>query len=157
MAKSGINIVGHKELARALDKLPKEIANAAERTALREGAKPIAAAAKSNAGRSKETGLLQESIGVTVKKVRGRLSARVGARTGFGREVSRGGYGPRARTVYSDPSKYAHLVEYGTSKTAARPFMRPAIDSSAGEVVNNMAKGYAKGLDRAVRKLKTRK
>jgi len=50
--------------------------------------------------------------------------------------------------------KYAHLVEYGTSKMAARPFIRNAIASSETQIMHEMAKGYEKGLDRAVRKLR---
>lgn len=35
-------------------------------------------------------------------------------------------------------SRRAHLTEFGTVHAAARPFMRPALDSKAGEAIRKM-------------------
>ncbi|WP_085696276.1 HK97-gp10 family putative phage morphogenesis protein [Pseudomonas sp. B26(2017)] len=42
------------------------------------------------------------------------------------------------------------LLEFGTEKMAAKPFMRPAIESSIGEVTNTFAVQYEKNIDRAI-------
>ena len=146
-----MKITGARELQRALARLPEELSKSVERTVLREGAKPIHSSAKSRVAVS--SGLLKKSLGITVKKTRkGQLTARVGARSGFKKTVTRNG-----KTVNADPAKYSHLVEYGTSHSPAKPFIRPAIDSASGQVMEAMAKGYDKGLDRVVRKIRSKK
>jgi len=143
---------GFKQLERSLSKLPKALSDGVERSALRAGAKPIEKKAKASVAVS--SGLLKQSLGTSVKKNRGgenkgNLSARVGARTGFGKTEMVNG-----KPVRKDPVKYAHLVEYGTSRTAAKPFIRPAVESSKNEVLEGMAKGYEKGMARVSKKIK---
>lgn len=77
-----------------------------------------------------ETGLLKRSLGRKVKTFRntGAVVAIVGPRVGFKMEVTRG-----KRTVLSNPTKYAHLVELGTARSAAFPFLGPAFESSKAE------------------------
>ena len=160
---------GFKQLERSLSKLPKELSSGVERTALRTAAKPIEKKAKASAptGTGKHSGLLKKSIGITVKKQKkgrnsGNLSARIGIRTGFkvslGMRIARVTKGKRvigqAYEAFKDPTKYAHLVEFGTSREAAKPFMRPAAEGSRGEVASLLAKGYDKGLARIVKKIK---
>lgn len=36
---------------------------------------------------------------------------------------------------------YAHMVEYGTVKMAAKPFLRPALNASKGGIMNKMENG----------------
>lgn len=36
---------------------------------------------------------------------------------------------------------YAHMVEYGTVKKAARPFLRPALNTSKGGIMDKMENG----------------
>ena len=45
---------------------------------------------------------------------------------------------------------HAHLVEFGTSKMAARPFFRPAVDANGGKVIDNIKNGAKKLIERAV-------
>lgn len=142
-----MKLTGTKEIAKALGKLPKELQRSAESAVLREGAKPIAKAAKSRVPVA--SGLLKKSIGSRVRTIKGETSARIGPRTGMKQTVTRNG-----RQVISDPNKYSHLVEFGTSKTAAQPFIRPAVDSAGGEVIEAMAKGYEKHLTKVVAKLR---
>ena len=104
---------------------------------------------------------MQRSIGVTVKKTRtGQLTARVGPRSGFkgkslGKKLSKRGKTKGQMTErFADPVNYAHLVEYGTSRAPAQPFIRPAVNSSTGAIIDGMAKSYSKGLARAVKKLR---
>ena len=145
-----MKLQGTKELNRAITRLAPELQRAAESAVLRAGAKPITQAAKAKApiGKGKHKGLLKKSIGSNVKKVRGQTSARVGARTGW--KVDEDG-------VKKDPSKYSHLVEFGTSHSAAQPFIRPAVESTQSQVVGAMVDGYDKYLGRVVKRIRSRK
>jgi len=94
-------------------------------------------------------------LGLMVKKTRkGQLTARVGARSGFTQMVTRKG---RTKPEKANPVKYANLVEYGTSRSPAKPFIRPAIESSQGAIIEGMANGYAKGMDKVIKKIRSRK
>ena len=145
-----VKVDGIKELRRALDRLPKELQRASETTALREGMKPVLKTARGIA--PNDTGLLKKAIGLTVRKGKNGVTARVGARTGFKKEVKRNG-----KTVKADPSKYSHLVEFGTSHSAAKPFIRPAVESNTSAISDGIAKGYEKGLEKAIAKVRSRK
>lgn len=122
--------------------------NAAERTALRGGGAPIRVSAKKHAVKGKH-GLLSKSIGLNVKKVKGRLTARIGPRGGFEKIegiYSRGKRKGQPRRF--NPIYYSHLVEFGTSHSPAKPFIRPAIADSKDEVVSAMASAIEKHLIR---------
>lgn len=156
-----IKLEGVQHIARALDRLPIEVRATAEKSALRAGGKPILNAAKAMCPVG-ENGLLKKSIGLTVRKnrsgaLRGQFTLRVGPRTGFAIVKGVRSKGKNAgKPIRIDPSKYGHLVELGTSHSAAKPFIRPAIDSASSQVVAAMAQGYAKGLERAVKKIQVR-
>ena len=145
-----VKVTGLKELSKALANLPKELQRGAESTALREGMKPVLKSARAKA--PKDTGLLKKAIGLTVRKGKKGITARVGARTGFRKQVMRNG-----RTVTADPAKYSHLVEYGTSHSAAKPFIRPAVESNTAAINKGIADGYEKGLSKAVAKVRSRR
>lgn len=160
-----IRLVGVREVQRTLDKLAPELMKSAERAVLRAGAKPILQAAKSKVPIVKKNGgLLKKSLGVNVKKVRGVTDARIGPRFGF--RVSRGFAIARKDSknrkkgeryeAFANPVKYSHLVEYGTSRTAAKPFIRPAVESASPKVVDAMADGLSKHLDRVAARLARR-
>lgn len=51
----------------------------------------------------------------------------------------------------SDPRRYAHLVEFGTVKSRAMPFMRPAIESHGQEAIRAIAAEMERGLPDAIR------
>jgi len=148
-------VTGAKEIAAALKRLPRDLQRAAETAVLREGAKPIAKAAKARA--PQDSGLLKKSIGYRVKKVDGVNSARIGPRTGMKQQVTRKRPNGTTYTETADPNKYSHLVELGSSRNPAKPFIRPAVDASKGDVINAMAKGYEKHLTKTITKLRTRR
>ena len=148
-----VKINGIKSIVKALDDLPKEYKKSGERSALRAGVKPIVKTARTNALKSKKTGLLIKSIGTTVRKLKtGELTGRVGIRSGFkGKSlgfkiVKKGKNKGQSRESFADPRHYAHLVEYGTSRTAAKPFMRKAVESNQGNALNEMAKALEKSI-----------
>lgn len=69
-------------------------------------------------------GLLKKSIGSKVRTNRktGDVYVVIGPRKGF-KENGR------------NPEKYAHLVEYGTRHSKARPFLRPALKESKQQII----------------------
>lgn len=165
----GLRFDGVKNLLEAISEtLPRELAAQAYGSALKSAAKPMVRAAKKEALRVKDTGLLAESITskVHVYKRKGKAgqapkhegAARlwVGAGTGFKRLVlrptKRKGEPPSAgkHLVRANPSKYSHLVEFGTSTAAAKPFMRPALSASSAKAEAALAKALEQGLKRAV-------
>lgn len=160
MSATLVKVSGIKEIRKALEKLPIDLQKTTEATALRAGAKPVLTAAKSNAKSSEDSGLLIKSLGVNVRKGRsgatkGIYTARIGPRKGFRQVVGIRLSGKNAgKPIYKNPVKYAHLVELGTSHSAAKPFIRPAVESSKSEVLSEIAKGYDKGLARVIERLK---
>ena len=118
MPEVGFNIKGLEELAKNRKALSKSFAGSTLRTALRNAGKPVLKRAQAKVPVA--TGDLKRSLAVVAKVDRAGVgTARVGAR--------RGG---RFRGYH------VHLVELGTSKTRAQPFLRPALEEaeSQGEV-----------------------
>ncbi|HEY1191937.1 MAG TPA: HK97-gp10 family putative phage morphogenesis protein [Gemmata sp.] len=118
--------------------------------AVKAGAKLVQQRAKPNA--PKRSGALRQSIGIKSQKgSRGKTLALavIGARSKVTKQV-------RGKTVR--PAKYAHLVEKGTKRSAAKPFLKPALDSQrtqisramlgalAAEIAKVMARESAKAL-----------
>src|SRR5262249_13600056 len=116
------------------------------RKAINEASKIVLKAAKANVPRA--SGLLKKSLGRKVKVYRasGTVVAIIGPRTGFKQDVHRDG---RKVAVLANPTKYAHLVERGTRHSPARPFMRPAFESTKPEVQSAMSSIIKAGLDEA--------
>jgi HK97 gp10 family phage protein len=83
-------------------------------------------------------GLLKKSLGRKVKVYRkeGAVVGIVGPRTGFRRQV---GTTKDGRPVFENPTQIAHLVEKGTRRSRAKPFMRPALEESRGDVSSAVA------------------
>ena len=98
-----------------------------------------------------DQGLLKKSLGVKTYKdgKKGAVSTTVGARKGF-REVVEVDGKRRVR----DPQKYAHLVEFGTQRTAARPFLRPALQAIEGDIDGEYAALVFAGIEAEWDKIK---
>lgn len=160
MSDMRIHIDGIRNVARALERLPRELQRNAEMSALRQGGKPVLTAAKANAAGSMRTGLLRKSIGITVRKnktgkFRGAYTARIGPRTGFAKTIGVFVKGnKKGKPKIQNPVQYAHLVELGTSHSPAKPFIRPAVTGAGQAVLEGMAKGYQTGLARAIAKVR---
>jgi HK97 gp10 family phage protein len=137
------DIKGADKLKRELDRLPHRMMRGGESASLRAGAKVIVTAAKSRAPR--RTGLLIKALGSNVKRIGRQVTARVGARKGWSREETL----PNGRRRTIKPVNYTRLVEFGTSHSAAKPFIRPAVEETKGQVVVAMAKGLELYLERA--------
>ena len=131
-----VHLEGHKELIRALDLLQASVAFSLSRNAARAAMVPVNKAAKQNAKVLQDTGTLWRSIGIKVKRITraGIVWVGVGPRKGHDITLPNG--------KKRDPVKYGHLVELGFlnvrtgEHVAARPWLRPAIDSQGRKVLS---------------------
>lgn len=133
-------ILGGKELENALKQLPKATGKSVLRRALRNAAKPTALVAESLAPRG-PTGNLQASIEITTR---------------LKKSQQRGGKFPGVEVYVgaSTPTgSHAHLIEFGTVKMAAQPFLRPAWDSTKQKVLDAISDEIWKALRKSARTL----
>src|SRR5690606_8056174 len=114
-------IEGAAEMDRLLKELGPRAASRAADRALRAGAKPIVQTAKDLV--PTDSGDLQDSITAELQRQRGRSEKRV-ILVGFKKPISR----------------RAHLTEFGTVHSRAKPFMRPALDREAGTAFGEMGR-----------------
>ena len=139
-------VTGARELRRHLRLLATAAANRVARRAVNMALTPVAKAAKRKA--PVETGLLKKSIGKKVKVYRRSemVWGGVGPRKGFK------GTGPDGKP--RNPLMYAHLVELGTkaarkhAPTAAKPFLRPALDEQRATVMAILRQEIMAGIDK---------
>lgn len=119
-------IVGLKEVIRAFDKMDKEMVKKL-RKAVKDAAKPVLKTAKAYAPigadiqNGKPPGTLKKDL--TIIAERSKNKAKYTVRVG---QKRRG----KAKAVNANGTPYGGMVEYGTSKTPAQPFMRPALEGS---------------------------
>ncbi len=125
---------GAKELQRLLKELGPQVASKVGDKALRAGARPIVAEAKRLV--PVRTGALRRAITTAVERRRKGQAERVIV-IGFKKPHSR----------------RAHLTEFGTRFTAAKPFMRPALDTKAGAALTAMGDELARGIAEEAAKL----
>jgi HK97 gp10 family phage protein len=100
------------------------------------------------------SGLLRRSLGRKQKTFRnsGTSVSIVGPRVGFRLAVGVRTRGKNAGKVYyANPTHYAHLLEKGTRRSAARPFEGPAVEATAGRVQDAMANVLANAVADAAR------
>lgn len=134
-----IEIGGEVALKDALSLLSKKMQREIGFEAVVTAMTPVVSRAKRYARRSMDTGNLHDSIGIksTPRLKKGRLYAIVGPRRKF-RKADPSGKGFRVAT------KIAHLVEFGTSKSAAKPFMRPAWAVEKNKVEKRLGETFGK-------------
>lgn len=94
-----------------------------------------------------DTGLLRDGIKLTVKRPKsGDAVVVVGLRIAAVKGAKKAG------RKTASPHWRWHFVELGTSKMAAHPFLRPALDANASAVVDALREELAKGISKAARK-----
>ena len=152
---SGFVIVGLDEDLKKMDELTKNVAKKHVKKALRAAAKPILQSAKDNAKKiddPKTSADISKNLVVRAGKTSDKNSAkvRIGVKGGgeFWRSnenVQRKGK-PRQSNPHYTPvandTKHFWLVEFGTSKTKAKPYMRPALESN----IQNATDAFAEKL-----------
>lgn len=127
--RSRVTIAGLDQLLGKMKRIPGALQNPVLQAAVEKGAEPIRAAASQNAPRG-PTGELQEGMAmVPMRGTANRAAVRVG---------------PSARAFYGE------FLEKGTKHIAAKPFLRPALDSKRREAIKIVKNELAGALSREV-------
>ena len=167
--KAAIEFSESKGVTIKLSELAKAVAKKILRRAMLAGTKAPYKQMKANAKSVADTGLLAKSIGRKVKVYRGSgvVVGVIGPQAGFRRIVERPKkgsrrakfiketlgikYGKGTGRIIMDPNNYAHLVELGSRRSRAHPFMRPAWDTAKAESEAAIAATLKEGIEEAVR------
>jgi HK97 gp10 family phage protein len=129
-----LKLHGMKELKAKLDELGAKLAAKTLGQAMRKSFAPVLAAAQAMA--PVDTGLLRESLSITLRRNRKSGSIQVGLRIGGGARAKLAAGAAAAFGERSFPAaRRWHFVEFGTADMAAHPFLRPALDSQAARVL----------------------
>jgi HK97 gp10 family phage protein len=148
MANDMMNLTGFKELAAALRELGPRVAKNSLRRAVSAGSTVIKDDARARA--PKDTGEMAKDILVKRERdTKGEMSAKYSVFVLTGKKSRLKGKG---RNVSRD-SFYWRFVEFGTSKMAAQPFMRPAFESRKEEAVKVIGEKLDEGIQKAAREL----
>ena len=129
-----ISILGDEALSKKFKSLEKAVQGKMLLPAMREAMKPVLSAARAAAPRDK--GMLARKIKLSSVRLRGKgkgIAVRTPTRAQLGIPKGAKGYYP------------AHL-EYGTRKMAARPYMRPALETNRSRVLDSLRTGLWKRL-----------
>jgi HK97 gp10 family phage protein len=149
------DLVGMDSLLAKFDSIKQDIKYKGGRAALRKAANLIAEKAKQNAQKIDDPETAKNTAkNVAVRwggkrfKATGDLNFRIGILGGAGGNK-------KAADLDGLPGKdtrtWRHL-EFGTEKTAAQPFLRPALEANTGEAISVFAKEYEKAIDRAIKR-----
>lgn len=146
------SLTGFEALRRKLAQVPIKLRTNGSKKALSAAANIVTKAARENALRmdDPDTGRrIRDNIG---KRTRSRYSRRTGDAM-----VSVGVLSQKGRIPKGNPdagrkgnTPHWHLVELGTEKTRAQPFLRPALESNTGAVIDKYAVELDKELDKAL-------
>ena len=146
------SITGLDNLLGKLESVSYDVRRKGGRAALRKAAQVVMQKAKDGAERidDKETGRsIADNIALRwngkLFKQTGDLGFRVGVL--HGAVLKDGG-----DLSPNSPTPHWRLIEFGTEKMAAAPFMRPALANSISEVTNTFVTEYEKAIDRAIRR-----
>jgi len=149
------SLTGLDSLLGKLDAVKHDVRYRGGRFALRKAAQVIRDQAKRNAERidDPETGRviadnIAERWGSRRFKNTGDLSFRIGVLTGSVRQMMRG----NPDTGKGGATPHAMLVELGTEKSRAQPYLRPAADQAMHAAINTFVTEYEKALDRAIKR-----
>lgn len=157
MAEKSFSVTmnGVEELSKKLEGLKYDMIKKGGRFALRKAAQVIRDQAKANAQRvdDSETGRsiaknITEKWNGRVNKATGDLAFRVGVNQGAVLPKK----GEKPDESAGGPTPHWRLLEFGTEKMAARPFMVPAMEQAAQRATDTFIAQYDKALDRALKK-----
>ena len=128
-------IEGLPELKKAFSAASDKARRGGLREAVKKAIRPILREAKARV--PVRTGLTKKALGSTVSVTNTKATGAVGVR--------RRSKGRRGSLV--------HLIEKGTARTRAQPFLRPAIDAAADEAVKVFGASIKEGLERVQQRL----
>jgi HK97 gp10 family phage protein len=156
-----IKVTGLKEVEAQLRKLGSKDGTRVLRFAMLQATKPIEEQAKTNAGAIPGgSGALQKSIGkrfvvgrltfsATLPEMGGRFSVVIGPLKGNRVAVALYNlfYRRSRKKIF-----HGHFVEFGTKRSRRQKFLEPALNSRAGQAVQNLAGEIKKGIERLLKR-----
>lgn len=148
------SLTGVDELVATLREVTYETKRKGGRTALRKAAQLIRDKAKQGAAQLDDAKTGRQIAANIAERWNGRLNKQTGD-LGFRVGVLHGSIirergNPDQGT--NGPTPHWRLLEFGTEKMRAQPFMRPALENNVGEAINVFATEYEKALARAIRR-----
>lgn len=150
-----VKMTGVEALSKKLQGLKYDVQKKGGRFALRKAANVVAKQAQDNAQRVDDSATGRSIARNIVAKWNGRLNKRTGD-LGFRVGVNQGAVlpkkGEKPDEGASGPTPHWRLLEFGTEKMAARPFMVPAMEQSAQRATDVFINEYSKAIDRALKK-----
>ena len=136
MAIVRVKVDGFKEIKKALDELGKAATDSVLRSALRKAGRPVA-----------------DTAALLAPKRTGGLASSIDIRTTLTSRQKR--FSPKQKgevELFIGPSHptgaHGHLLEFGTSRMAARPFLRPAWDTHKESVLRTLEKEIWDAIER---------
>lgn len=136
-----LGLKGKKSLAKKFARVKFQMQKKILMQALRAGAKPVQASAKSNAPHG-VTGNLARTIKIRVLKSKRKGLHGIGVMTGTREKLE---------IPSDDPYYYPMAVETGHGSVPAQPFMRPALDANRERALAIIAREIEAGIKKAVR------
>lgn len=156
---------GAEEAIRSLDGLSRTLRNQILRKAINAASKVVLDAARKLV--PVETGMLKKSLAVRIQTYRstGTVVGVIGPRTGY-KKTRQGkvltSFGRKIKSTGRNPSKYAHLIEFGhniarpkgklVGYARARAFLRPAFDQNKAAIEKLLTERVAEEIEKAARK-----
>lgn len=151
------SLTGIDDLVGKINAVKQDVKFKGGRFALRKAATLVAAAAKTSAMKHNDprTGrAIADNVAVRFSnrkfKNSGDLMFRVGIMQGA--QLPELPKGEKAEDGAKAATPHWRLLEFGTEKMRARPFMRPALADNIGEATSEFLQQYEKALDRAIKK-----
>lgn len=148
-------IQGLDALLGKLENLKYETKKKGGRYALRKAAQLIRDAAKVDAQKLNDPETGRSIADNIAERWNSRLNKQTGD-LGFRVGVLQGARLPKTGTQINEgqgaPTPHWRLLEFGTEKMAARPFMRPALANNIGAATDTFVREYEKAIDRAIKR-----
>ena len=149
------SITGLDSLLGKLDALKVETRQKGGRAALRKAAQLVVEKAKAGAQRVDDSATGRSIADNIALRWNGRLFKRTGD-LGFRIGVLHGAVlpkrGDQTDTQANAPTPHWRLLEFGTEKMRAQPFMRSALADNISAVTDTFATHYEKAIDRAIKR-----
>jgi len=146
------SLIGLDSLLGKLDSVKQDVKFKGGRFALRKAAQLIAAKAKEGAERVDDPGTGRSIADNIALRWNGRQFKRTGD-LGFRIGVRQGAVlRHRGETSANSPTPHWRLLEFGTEKMQAQPFMRSALADNIAAATNTFVTEYEKAIDRAIKR-----
>lgn len=131
-----------------MEGLKQSLINRIVRKAVTEASKPIRGAVKTGAQSIAKTGFMAKSISYKTKTYNNNVTLIIGPRTQYRVTLGTITRGPHkgSSKIYA-PSKIAGLVEKGTRRSKAQPFIGPAYDSQRQSFADQVSDLIKQGIE----------